>query len=291
MPNYLSRLFYLGDHYYGSQYQSGLPTVQGELIEALSEWSGEHHSTQTVQLSGRTDKGVHSIGQLVMVSTERYFNIDKINRCLPDDIILWASKEAPLNFMPRYDALMRHYRYFLDKSWAELNLEAVKEAASLLVGSNDFNQLAKPDGDRSTITTILNISIHNDRDIHFLDIYGTRFLWKLVRKIVTLLREIGFERIKLGLVNDLLSGKPVFPSGIRPAPPENLVLVETIIPLKMKSNKYAIRLIHKKLRNQLERYRRSIQTIDNIIDYFSEPRMISRRSTKLQNHSDSLDSL
>ena len=167
MPNYLSRLFYLGNHYYGSQYQLGLPTVQGELIEAVSEWSGEHHSPQTVQLAGRTDKGVHSIGQLVMITTERNFSIDKINRYLPDDIIMWASIEAPLNFTPRYDVLMRHYRYYLDKDWTGFDLSAVKKAASLLAGSYDFNQLAKPDGDRSTITTILNISIHEQNSAFF----------------------------------------------------------------------------------------------------------------------------
>ncbi|MFX1559912.1 MAG: hypothetical protein ACFFBL_04950, partial [Promethearchaeota archaeon] len=184
MANYLSRLFYLGNRYHGSQYQPGLSTVQGELIEALTKWSGEHHSTQTVQLSGRTDRGVHSIGQLVMITTEEHFNIDKINRCLPDDIIMWASAKAPPNFMPRYDVLMRHYRYYLDKSWANLNLELVKKAMILLIGSNDFNHLAKPDAGRNTITTIVNISIDECNDTCSLDIFGTRFLWKLVRKIV-----------------------------------------------------------------------------------------------------------
>ena len=287
MPNYLSRLFYLGNHYYGSQYQLGLPTVQGELIEAVSEWSGEHHSPQTVQLAGRTDKGVHSIGQLVMITTERNFSIDKINRYLPDDIIMWASIEAPLNFTPRYDVLMRHYRYYLDKDWTGFDLSAVKKAASLLAGSYDFNQLAKPDGDRSTITTILNISIHEQNSAFFLDIFGTRFLWKLIRKMVTLLTEIGNGRIKFELITDLLSGKSVFPSGIKPAPPENLVLVETVVPFRMKSNKNSVRMIRKELLDQLERYKRSINTIDNIIDHFSDPRLISQRSTKSQNQSGS----
>lgn len=289
MSNYLSRLFYLGGRYHGSQYQPSFVTVQGELIEALTNWSGEHHSTQTVQLSGRTDRGVHSIGQLVMITTEEQFSIDKINRHLPDDIILWASTEAPPNFVPRYDVLMRHYRYYLDKSWVNLNLEVVKKAAVLLIGSNDFSQLAKPDAGRNTITTILNISIHDSNGTYFLDIIGTRFLWKLVRKMVTLLTEIGTERIKLKAINGILSGHKVLPSGIQPAPPENLVLVETIVPFKMKTSKYAIRMIRKQLSDQLEQYRRSIRTVYNVIDYFSEPRMTSQHSTKLQNRSDSLD--
>jgi tRNA pseudouridine38-40 synthase len=287
MSNYLSRLFYLGGRYYGSQYQPSFVTVQGELIEALTNWSGEHHSTQTVQLSGRTDRGVHSIGQLVNITTEKQFSIDKINRHLPDDIILWASTKAPPNFVPRYDVLMRHYRYYLDSSWANLNLEVVKKAAVLLIGSNDFSQLSKPDADRNTLTTILNISIHDYNDTYFLDIFGTRFLWKLVRKIVTLLTEIGTERIKLEVINEILSGQKILPSGIQPAPPENLVLVETIVPFKMKTSKYAIRMIWKQLSEHLEQFRRSVRTVNNIIDYFSEARMTSQHSTKLRNRSDS----
>lgn len=287
MSNYLARLFYLGGRYYGSQYQPGFVTIQGELIGALTKWSGEQHSTQTVQLSGRTDRGVHSIGQLVMITTEKQFSVEKINRHLPDDIILWASTKAPPNFAPRYDVLMRHYRYYLDNSWADLNLEVVKKAIALLIGSNNFSQLSKPDAGRNTLTTILNISLHEYNDTHFLDIFGTRFLWKLVRKIVTLLSEIGTERIQLDALNNILSGQKVLPSGIQPAPPENLVLVETIVPFKMKTNKYAIRMIRKQLSEQVEQFRRSIRTVDNVIDYFSEPRMTSQHSTKSRNRSDS----
>jgi tRNA pseudouridine38-40 synthase len=287
MSNYLARLFYLGGRYYGSQYQPGFVTIQGELIEAITKWSGEHHSTQTVQLSGRTDRGVHSIGQLVMITTKRQFSVEEINRHLPDDIILWASTKAPPNFIPRYDVLMRHYRYYLDKSWANLNLEIVKKAAVLLIGSNNFSQLSKPDAGRNTLTTILNISLHDDNETYFLDIFGTRFLWKLVRKTVTLLTEIGTERIKLDTINNILSGQKRLPSGIQPAPPENLVLVETIVPFKMKTSKYAVRMIRKQLSEQLEQFRRSIRTVDKVIDYFSEPRMTSQHLTKSRNHSDS----
>ncbi|MFW9832516.1 MAG: tRNA pseudouridine(38-40) synthase TruA [Candidatus Thorarchaeota archaeon] len=291
MTSYLARLFYLGDHYHGSQYQPSLTTVQGELIKALSKWSGESHSTQTAQLSGRTDKGVHSIGQLVMITTDFPFNIDKINRYLPDDIILWAYAESPPTFIPRYDVLMRHYRYYLDESWTNLNINAVKQAISLLIGSKNFSQISKPDTGRNTTntTTLLNISIHHYNHTVYLDIFGTRFLWKLVRKMVTLLTEIGHERIKSEQINDILQGRNVLPSGIQPAPPENLVLIETVIPIRMKRSKYAIRIIRNKLNDQLEKYRRSLRTVDNLIDYFFEPMKTSPPSTKQQNRSHSLD--
>ena len=98
MTDYLARLFYLGDLYYGSQYQLGFDTVQGKLIDAFNSWTGETHSPQTVQLSGRTDLGVHSIGQLVMVTTSKRIDVDKINKHLPEDIQLWASVKAPVDF-------------------------------------------------------------------------------------------------------------------------------------------------------------------------------------------------
>ena len=287
MTAYLARLFYLGDKYHGSQFQPNFSTIQGELISALTRWSGELHDTQTVQLSGRTDRGVHSIGQIVMIHMDHQLNIEEINRELPEDIVLWASGHAPPFFKPRYSTLMRHYRYYLDKSWTDLNLEVAKKAAALLIGFNDFHRLAKPDSGRNTSTTILNISFHEYNDTYFLDIFGTRFLWKLIRKMVTLLTEIGSERIKLEIINKILSGQKGIAGGIQPAPPENLVLVETIVPIKMKTSKYAIRIIRNQLNDQLEQYRRSIRTVNNVIDYFSEPTMTSPHSTKSQNHSDS----
>jgi tRNA pseudouridine38-40 synthase len=279
MTDYLARLFYLGDRYYGSQYQPGFDTVQGQLIEALKKWSGEKHSPQTVQLSGRTDRGVHSIGQLVKVSTSKQIDIDTINKHLPDDIQLWALAKAPTNFKPRYGVLMRHYRYYLTESWKNIDSTLVKEAINKLIGSNDFNHLSKPDSGRNTSTTILNIALHNTTDTHYLDIFGTRFLWKLVRKIVTLLTDVGIRTIRPCEINDIILGRLKIPSGIKPAPPENLVLVETIIPMKLKISKYAIRRITALLKDQLEYHRHTTRTLNNVIDYFSEPRTTFQLST------------
>lgn len=285
MPDYLARLFYLGDIYYGSQYQPGFDTVQGRLIDAIEIWSGETHSPQTVQLSGRTDRGVHSIGQLVMVTTNKQIDVDKINKHLPDDIQLWASAKAPIDFKPRYSVLMRHYRYYLTESWEAVDSRLVKEAINILIGSNDFNQLSKPDAGRSTTTTILNISLHKSNDAIFMDIYGTRFLWKLVRKIVTLLTAVGVREIPVNEINNIISGLIKLPSGIRPAPPENLILVETVVPLNLKTSPYAIRRITRHLKERFDYHRRSTKTLSNVIDFFSGPTMTFQPSTKQRSHS------
>jgi tRNA pseudouridine38-40 synthase len=286
MTDYLARLFYLGDRYYGSQYQPGIDTVQGKLIDALHNWSGETHSPQTIQLSGRTDRGVHSIGQLVMVSTSKQIDVERINKFLPEDIQLWASAKAPVDFKPRYSVLMRHYRYYLPDSWETVDHTSVKKAINILTGSNDYNHLSKPDSGRNTMTTILNISLQVTNGMFWLDILGTRFLWKLVRKIITLLSDVGSGEIRINEINDILTGHVSIPSGIRPAPPENLVLVESVIPLRMKTSKYAVRRIMAHLKERFEHHNRSMRTLCNVIDFFSEPRMTSRPSTKKQTPSE-----
>ena len=224
-----------------------------------------------------------------MVSTNKRIDVDKINRHLPEDIQLWASTKAPIDFKPRYGVLMRHYRYYLPKSWEFLDRTAVKNAINLLIGSNDYNHLSKPDNGRNTTTTILNISLQDTDSRFWLDIIGTRFLWKLVRKVVTLLSDVGSGEIRFGEINDILTGRVSIPSGIMPAPPENLVLMESVVPLRLKTSKFAIRRIIAHLKERFEHHNRSMRTLDNVIDLFSGPKMTSRHSTKKRNPSEPLD--
>ncbi len=284
MADYLARLFYLGDNYHGSQMQPGLRTIQGELIRATSKWSGETHSSHTIQLSGRTDRGVHSFGQLVMVSTDRRFSIDGINKHLPEDIVLWAWARAPEGFKPRSGALIRHYRYFLDESWNSINQDRIREAITLVVGSNDFHFLSKPDERRNTVTTVLNVSIGEISNIKFLDIFGTSFLWKFVRKVVTLLTEIGSEKVKPETILEVLDGsKKTIRGGIEPAPPENLVLMETVVPFRLATSKYALRRIQNYLTTRHDFLRRSNLTLSGLTNHFSSSIMFSQRSTSSRN--------
>jgi tRNA pseudouridine38-40 synthase len=284
MTDFLARLFYIGDHYYGSQMQPGLKTVQGELIKSISKWSGEVHSSQTVQLSGRTDRGVHSLGQLVMITTNKRFSIDGINKHLPEDIVLWARAKAPEGFRPRSGALIRHYRYFLDESWNNINQNRIREAISLVVGSNDFNFLSKPDERRNTVTTVLNVSIDEVSNLKFLDVYGTSFLWKFVRKIVTLMTAIGLGQIKPEAIIEILDGsKKTVRGGIKPAPPENLVLMETIVPFRFITRKYALRRIQNYLNTRRDFLKRSSLTLFGLTDHFASSMMFYQYSTNSHN--------
>ncbi|MFW9886724.1 MAG: tRNA pseudouridine(38-40) synthase TruA [Candidatus Thorarchaeota archaeon] len=274
MPSYIARLFYLGNAYHGSQFQPNLKTVQGELISALNQWdskSGTSYTTRTVQFSGRTDRGVHSIGQIVMISGEKKLEIDRVNKYLPPDIALWAYAIIPPNFNPRYDVLMRHYRYYSNTTPSDVGLQKMRTALQLLSGTHDFSHISKPDRDRPTTTTIINASLLKSGDGITLDIFGTNFVWKLIRKTVSLLEQIGAGTMNIQTFSDHLNGYSIIPGGIEPAPPECLVLVETAIPIRMTISKYAISRVRKQLRvymNYLKRSRRTLTAISN--DFFHQ---------------------
>ena len=270
MTDYAVRLFYLGEAYHGSQQQPHVRTVQGELIDALTSWSGTPHSPQSVKFSGRTDRGVHSIGQIVIISSDKAMDIDRVNKYLPEDIILWAVAESPSDFHPRFGALMRHYRYFLDSSWRSFNFDRVREVSSLLVGSYDFELLAKPEPGRNSISTVLNVNLSDSESVKFIDFFGISFLWKFVRKTVTILRDIGLGVADKSLVTGLLRGdQGVVRGGIEPAPPENLFLVETVVPFRLSDSKYALRKMRVCLRDRIAFHDRSLLSYSGAMKHFT----------------------
>jgi tRNA pseudouridine38-40 synthase len=275
LATYAVRVFYIGTQYHGSQWQPALKTVQGKLIDALRKWSGENYSQETVQFSGRTDRGVHSISQIALIISQTELNIDKINRYLPDDIILWAFALVPEDFHPRYGILMRHYRYYLDRSNLQLDISSIRTAAQFLIGSHNFLLLSKPEQGRDTNTTILNIYVKETTTYLVIDFFGTRFLWKLIRKIVSLFRMIGTGEFSPDVIKELFEKHDVIQSGIEPAPPECLFLVDSAISLKMTTSKYALKRIKKHLINYLELLDRYFKTFSAMTeDFFSDRELL-----------------
>jgi len=243
-----------------------LRTVQGTLIDAVTKWSGETHSPASIQLSGRTDGGVHSIGQIAMITTDRPLDISQINKHLPDDTALWAHAVAPLGFRPRQSILMRHYRYYLDMSNISLDSKSMIAAAQHLIGTHDFTLLSKRDGNRSSKATLLNACMSESKGILALDIFGTSFLWKLVRKIVSMLLYVGQNELDPESVPEILQKRNTIHGGIRPAAPECLVLMEAVIPLRMNVNKFALRRVRKSINTQLSFFVRSARVMSALND-------------------------
>ncbi len=259
---YLVRLFYFGDGFHGSQLQPGLRTVQGELISAVEKWSGESHSTSTVRLAGRTDKGVHSIGQIALIDTTESIDIEGINRHLPPDMCIWAVSRAPDEFDPRRDVLMRHYRYVLDAH--QIDVRLVQEAAQVLTGYHNYRYLSKPDGDRPTTTTLLSVGVTQTDGLIVIDVFGTSFLWKLVRKAVTLLSRTANREFTMAEVKEIVDGRFHPQGGIAPAPPEALFLVESIVPIRLRPSKRAVKRVIKTMASRVSFLRRSSQALSVI---------------------------
>jgi tRNA pseudouridine38-40 synthase len=269
LPTYIARLFYLGTAYHGSQWQPNVRTIQGELVDAFTSWSREEHTHESVILSGRTDRGVSSLGQIVRFTTDKKPNLERINAQLPDDISLWAISKVNSDYNPRYGVLSRHYKYYLDTNGLALNFSKIKDAQKYLIGSNNYALLSKPDSDRNTLATILNVTSRSIDNLLVFDFYGVSFLWKLVRKSITLLKWIGLGLFPPKVIQDLLNGKNMISGGIEPAPPEGLIFIEAIIPIRMKPDIKAINQIRRTITNRTGLHKRTATMLSKFNhDYF-----------------------
>jgi tRNA pseudouridine38-40 synthase len=234
---------YDGTSYHGWQVQPGLPTVQGKLEEVLSTIEGGHVH---VMGSGRTDAGVHALGQVAAADIANPIPSENLrraaNRLLPPDIRILVAADVPANFHPRFDAVAKTYQYRVARSEVcspferryvhhypyPLDTAAMVEAALCFAGTHDFSAFAASD-DRdelglSKVRTIFS-SVLEDRDDHLLyAVRGTGFLKHMVRNIVGTLFEVGKGNLKREGIRAFLS--PGHPSKAGPrAPASGLFLL------------------------------------------------------------------
>ena len=182
---------YLGTEYYGYQIQHGVPTIEGKLLKALKDRGVlKSHSKAKYSAAGRTDRGVHALSQVIAFDTEsaEALKPGTINADL-HQIWIYAWAKVGKDFNARISAVERGYRYVF---WGKgLNIDTMKDAASILSGTHDFRNFADEDREKSTLCNIKAISIRNDGDWFYLDIAGNRFLQHMVRKIGAALKLIG----------------------------------------------------------------------------------------------------
>jgi tRNA pseudouridine38-40 synthase len=154
MPRFRITIEYDGTSFVGWQVQPDGPTIQGQLIDAIYKLSGER---VTVRGAGRTDSGVHALGQVAHFDLQHEYTADAVRNALnfhlkPDPIAIVAASIVPATFDARFSATQRHYRYrILNRRappvlqrervwWVARPLDAgrMAEAASVLVGRHDF---------------------------------------------------------------------------------------------------------------------------------------------------------
>lgn len=197
---------YLGTDYYGYQIQPGVPTIEGKLLKALKDCGAmKNPSKARYSVAGRTDRGVHALGQVIA------FDTDDAGLAKPGTvngglhrIWVYAWAEVGKDFNARTSAVERAYRYLF---WGRgLDIEKMEEAASIFPGTHDFRNFADENKDKSTLCDIKSISIRNEGDWFYLDIAAGRFLQHMVRKIATSLKLIGGGEKNKEWVRSMLDG-------------------------------------------------------------------------------------
>ena len=215
------RVAYVGDHFFGSQMQLGVRTVEGEFIAAcrrlglFEDWRSAGFSC-----SGRTDRGVSARGQVCAFCTDHPERaIDVINLQLPPDCWCSGWAEVPDTFHPRYDARRRTYRYYMRDG--PLDTRARDEAAAAFVGAHDFSRFARVK-DKNPIRTILSARCFREGAFFVFEVTGESFLWNMVRCMAWALMAVGRGEMTAADIASMLD----HPRGDRmpAAPPEGLVL-------------------------------------------------------------------
>lgn len=236
---------YDGTDFYGWQSQPVVRTIQTELEWAISQVADE--SIQ-VTCAGRTDAGVHAIGQVVHFSTkasrsERAW-IFGVNAHLQNDVAITWAKEVSEKFHARYSAIERHYSYFIDNrptkspitlrrmTWypSPLNIQAMSEASQYLIGNHDFSSFRAADcQSNSPVRDVSKISITSDSSIIRIEFVANAFLHHMVRNIVGVLLAVGTGKNQPVWVKQVLVAKDRRAAGIT-APPFGLYLMKVKYP-------------------------------------------------------------
>ena len=231
---------YNGQNYCGWQYQDHSPSVQQTVEQAISVVA--NHPVR-VFCSGRTDTGVHGLGQVIHFDSESrrepHSWVFGSNANLPKDIaILWA-KEVSAEFHARYSALGRIYRYvilnrrirpaLLDTraSWdyRPLDEQRMREAARHLIGEHDFSSYrALACQAKSPVRHLLRLDVSRHGDLVILELEANGFLHHMVRNIAGVLMTIGAGEADILWSRQVLEERDRTRGGIT-APPDGLYFV------------------------------------------------------------------
>lgn len=247
MRNIKAIIQYDGKDYCGFQRQSkqGSPSIQETLEELLSQ---AFHEKITVYSAGRTDSGVHALGQVINFYTKSNIPLEKIvpvlNHRLPEDIVFTKVEEVPLEFHARKCALGKYYQYHIYNGqqptaigrryyhWVAQTLdeELLRRGAKLLEGTHDFRSFcAKGTSVKTFVRTLYYIRVERQNDWWTLHFYGNGFLRHMVRIITGTLIDVALKRRSLESISIALDGKDRKLAG-KTAPPQGLVLKSVYYP-------------------------------------------------------------
>lgn len=236
MRNIVLRIAYDGTGYSGWQIQKNAVTVQGVVQEVLS---GILKDELTLKASGRTDAGVHALGQIASFTTtsgmkEEQFKL-ALNSRLPADIRILNVFEMPMKFHPRYSAKKRWYRYIISnvavlspffrnyslRVGREINIHLLNEYCKKIIGTHDFSSFSTLAGDENSLCRVFKCGFLKKNDFIIFDIIAKSFLRKMVRTILGSFLELEKHGQIPEKVSEILrarnrskAGKTVHPGGL-----------------------------------------------------------------------------
>ncbi len=211
---------YDGTEYSGFQRQANAPTIQEELEQVLEKLTTR---PTRITAAGRTDAGVHARGQVIAFEPEwrhDWAELERgLNALLSDQVAVCALKPTAHEFHPRFDARRRKYRYFVYRAAVrnplvhryslhvthDLSVEAMNQAAQLLVGEHDFLAFGSPPQGNNSVRRVFSAHWKAEgRDWLMFDIQANAFLYRMVRMLVGTLLRVGYGALTVGEFEKLL---------------------------------------------------------------------------------------
>ena len=211
MPRYKLTIEYDGTPFVGWQIQAAALSVQGVLTDAVAAFAGERVS---VNGAGRTDAGVHALGQVAHVDLSKEWDTDTVRDALtahlrPHPVAVVAAERVAADFDARFSAVQRHYLYLIVNRRADLTLErgrawrvgkpldarAMHAAAVRLVGKHDFSTFRDAECQaKSPVKTLDRLDVHRDGDNVSIEASARSFLHSQVRSMAGSLVAVGEGR-------------------------------------------------------------------------------------------------
>ena len=232
MPSYRLLIEYDGTRFAGWQVQASGRTVQGVLLDALRRVLGQ--AEIDLQGAGRTDAGVHALGQVASLRCRAAFAPESalaaLERALPPDVAVLDLQPTARGFHARHDAVARAYRYQIAQrrsafgkrsTWwvaQELDVAAMAQAAQVFCGRHDFRAFARRAGEAdATLVEVESMDVRRVGELVLLRLVASHFLWNQVRRMVAALVAIGLRAEAPDAVGAWLSGAAQPPAGSAPA--------------------------------------------------------------------------
>ena len=242
MKNIKLVIEYDGKDFNGWQKQPNKLNIQGEIERAIQEITGE----EKIELiaSGRTDAGVHALGQVANFKTKTKIPVEKlaiaINSKLKKSVIIKSAQKVEERFHSRYNCKEKTYRYVINNSSqgsaifrnleyhfpVKLNIEAMKSAIKFFEGEHDFKAFkSSGTSSKNSVRTIYKAIVKQEGEKIIIELTGNGFLYNMVRIISGTLLDVGLGKIQAEEIPEIIESKDRQRAG-KTLPAHGLYLVE-----------------------------------------------------------------